>query len=262
MKKSANMNKIILVLLILSINQATGQVIDSTGKPSAHRIFKGARSDSFVINIRIIKLPPHEEEQLKEVLKLLVLKRSSLLQVNEGNITIAELARERAKTSWLSQVNLGANINEFVVSNTAAANFYPKYNLGISIPFDIISRSRYEKRVADVNIYINHALKEDQAMKLKTAVLIKYEEYFEKKELAILQRIAISEYAAAYESAQKMYSDGAIKLDDVNKIYQSLVLEQSKGVSREKDLNIVIIEIEQLIGIKLEEAIKMALDVQ
>ena len=62
------------------------------------------------------------------------------IQIADANIRIAESDLNRAKSSWLGSFSASANINEFVVQGSPAANVYPKYNLGIALPFDLLSR--------------------------------------------------------------------------------------------------------------------------
>ncbi len=179
------------------------------------------------------------------------------INIADANIRISEADLKRAKLAWLNSVVVGANINEFVVQNSAAASFFPKYNVGASVPLDIFSRTKREKKVARENILINNELKKDKENFLKAEVLMRYENYKEKREVVILQKSYMEYDFSAYEAAQKAYSEGDMTLEDMNKTHQIYLTEKSKLVTRERDLNIAIIQLEELIGVPVSEAMQI-----
>ncbi|HRO18606.1 MAG TPA: TolC family protein, partial [Ferruginibacter sp.] len=93
---------------------------------------------------------------IKIKLVKLAIKNHPAVGMAEANTRIAEADYNRAKRSWMSSVSFGANINEFVVSNPDAANFFPKYNLGAMVPLDLFSRMKREKKVATEQINISN----------------------------------------------------------------------------------------------------------
>ena len=198
----------------------------------------------------------NEDSAIKERLVALAMENPAL-KAADANIEIAKIAEKKAKSSFLSSVTLGGNVNEFVVNNSEAANFFPKYNAGVLIPLDIFSRTKAEKKTAAQNLIINTQSKESQAREIRTAVLVLYENYKEKREILLLEKSSIEYDYSAYEAAQKSYSDGEILLEDMNKTHQTYLTEKSKLVSKEKDLNIAILQLEQVINVPLSEVIKL-----
>jgi outer membrane protein TolC len=179
------------------------------------------------------------------------------MRIADANIRTSEAQLTRAQNSWLGSINLSGNINEFTIENSPVALYYPKYNFGVTLPLDIFSRVNSDKEYARENIVINTEMKKDKAEMLKAQVLIAYENYKEKKEIVFLERSYIEYDYSAYEAAQKSYSDGDIKVDVMNKAYQEYLMGKSKLVSNEKDLNIAIIQLEQIVGVPLTEAFKL-----
>lgn len=239
---------VVILLISTSVNaQSLGRVPDSV----RNRIEADRRGD----------LPPAApvsgtvgDEEIKARLVKLAMKNPAIT-IAEANMSIAEASQEKAKTSWLSYINAGANINEFVVQGSPAASFFPKYNVGVSIPFDIVARHKLAKRTADETYTMNAAIKRQQEMALKAEVLTRYETYKEKRELVQVQKISVDSDLTSYEAGQQAYADGDITLTDMNKLYQSYTLEKGKLVSAEKDLNIAIIRLEELIGVPLVSVI-------
>ena len=67
-----------------------------------------------------------------------------------------------------------------------------------------------------------------------------------------MQKISTEEDNETYKGAQKSYADGTIQLAELNRTYQMYVNSQAKQVSSERDYNVTIIELEELIGVPLD----------
>jgi outer membrane protein TolC len=257
--------RLLLLLILVSAlaqsgqGQRIGQRPDSLRKrlPVSNQA-KGMPVNSLEVQqqLNADKLNPDSLIRLKLV--DLVAKNPDMA-IADANITIAGYDLDRAKKSWMSSITAGANINEFVIRNSPAASFFPKYNLGVAIPFDILSKTKRERKVAEQNIDVAHYMKQAKLQALKTEVLIRYENYKEKKELVRLQITVIDNDLQAYEAAQKSYADGRIEIEVMNRAYQLYVNEQAKLISKEKDLTVAILQVEELIGMPLNEAIQAAI---
>jgi len=215
---------LILFVFFLSPGSSNAQVLSSSN------------SDDSLIKARLLSLALNNPD----------------VTVADADIKIAEYQLQKAKSSWLGSLSATGNVNEFVVNGSSAANYYPKYNFGVSIPFDIFSKTKNEKKTASQNIVIARSQKEDRLRAIKREVLTRYENYKEKKELLRLQKISTEEDNETYKAAQKNYADGTIQLVELNRTYQMYINSQAKVVSSERDYNVTIIELEELIGVSLD----------
>lgn len=197
----------------------------------------------------------NSEDDIKAKLIFLALNNAEAV-AGDARIRIAEIARRKANSSILGSVNLGGNVNEFVINNSPAANFFPKYNFGVTIPLDMFAKNRAEKRTANELITISTAQKAMINEALKAKILTRYENYKEKKELLELQRITTDDDIAAYEKAQKDYKEELITIEDVNRQYRVSLLSKSSLATKVKDLNIAVIEIEEIIGVPLKTVLE------
>jgi outer membrane protein TolC len=241
------MNKMILIALLFygcsAIAQSGVKASDSLKKAGGQTAaaMKPLPDTSKLLN---------SEDDVKAQLILLALNNPAA-EAADANVRIAEIARRKANSSFLSTVNLGGNVNEFVVNNSPAASFFPKYNFGLTVPLDLFAKNKAEKMTATETITINRLQKQLIGEALKSKVLIQYEVYKERKQLLELQRIVLDDDLAAYEKAQKDYKDDIITIEDVNKVYRELIASRGNLASKEKDLNIAVIEIEETIGVPL-----------
>lgn len=240
----------ILCFQMIGMAQRIPQVPDSVRK-------KYQLNNPRPVAAKAVNLSSLNQDSLIKIKLVQLASNNPVVVAADANIRIAETELDRAKYSWLSAVSAGANINEFVINNSPAASFFPKYNLGVTIPLNIVSKTKTEKKIASQNIIINTENKKEQLRGMKTQVLSLYEEYKEKKELLRLQKIAMDDDYQAYLAAQKNYADGNIELEDMNRIYKSYVNEQGKLITKEKELNIAVIQLEELINMPLEIALKL-----
>jgi outer membrane protein TolC len=247
------MKVVIFIFYIFSFSKTIGQSISRVPDSVRKKIdqYNGVSQPMQAMQKSAKKIILSEEDLIKEKLIALALNNPEVKAAN-ATIVIAETARKKANSSLLSSVNIGANLNEFALTNSTIASLFPKYNLGLSIPLDIFAKSKAEKKTADQNIAINKYQKQQVEAFLKAKVLVQYEVYKEKKELLQFQKRSMEDDIAAYEKAQKDFKDEVITLEELNKIYKVSIAERGVLVSKEKDLNIAILQLEEIIGVPLK----------
>lgn len=188
---------------------------------------------------------------IKDRLIKLALNNDQIVAAN-ANIEIANVNRKKANSTILSAFSLGANANEFVINNTPQATLFPKYNIGFLVPLDVFAKSRAQKSTADQDIIIADAQRELLKKNIKARVLILYVTYKEKKQQVEFQKIANDEILFSYENAQKDFKDQAISLEELNKIYRNTLSEKSILAEKERDFEIAVLQIEEIIGVPLQ----------
>lgn len=170
-----------------------------------------------------------------------------------------------AKSAYLGLFSAQGNINEFTVRNAFSSGssnnqyaqiYYPRYNFGLNVPFDIFTRTKNTVKIAKENYSMTLAVKNEKFREIKADVLTKYENYLLAKQLVEFQsKLTQNEYAQ-YKRAESDFADNLIKLDDVEKSQKSYITEQVKSLSLQKDLNLSKIELEKVIGVKIEDVEK------
>lgn len=183
-------------------------------------------------------------------------------EVDEASAMIsgAEYSLKAAKNSWLNQISVAGNLNEFVINGTKinglpASTLFPKYNIGVNLPLGIFGRQ--EKNISRERIKMFTAQKESKINNLKKRVLILYEQYKEKRELFDLQKQITDGQFSTYQQTQRDYASGEINdLKEVNSEYEKWIDQRIKQRSKELDLRVTELEIEELIGMKLSDALR------
>ncbi|HEX5668689.1 MAG TPA: TolC family protein [Chitinophagaceae bacterium] len=176
--------------------------------------------------------------------------------INEAQMTIAENNLNKAKWGWSNMFFAQFNLNEFTINGSPSAAFWPKYNFGINMPFDIVTRTKAEIKNARENMDITTAMREDTYRKLRAEVLSRFEDYLFHRELYETSSVVVDEAYSAFLSMQEKY-----KIGDVNDIDYSITFRQFNDAKmrqreNERDMNVSKLEVERLIGVKLEEVLK------
>jgi outer membrane protein TolC len=183
-------------------------------------------------------------------------------EVTDHGVQIAAYNIRIAKSAYLGLFSAQANINEFTitgvptVNGVSIPNYYPKYNFSLNVPFDIFTRTTNNVKIAKQNYYAQTALKNEKFREVKADILTKYENYLLAKQLVELQgKVTQAEYATV-KRAESDFGENLIKLDEVERAQKAYIFEQVRSLTLQKDLNLSKIEIEKVIGIKIEEVEK------
>ena len=196
----------------------------------------------------------YKDSLIRQTLVDLAMKNPSLDQA-DILINTAELELKRAKSSWLNSITVGGNINEFVVNNTTingipASTLFPKYNVGVNIPLGLFGRQ--ETNISKEKIKLYESQKESLKRQLIKEVLVRYENYKEKLDVFELQKQITDGQYSTYQQIQKDFASGEIKdIGDVNKEYELWIEQRSKQRTKDKELRIAELELEEIIGIDL-----------
>ena len=163
----------------------------------------------------------------------------------------------KAKGSWLGQLSLQGNVNEFSIKPATAnqPNFYPRYNLSVNVPFDLFISKTNDIKIARENYLIAEADRNDKYRLIRAEVLTIYEDYLMHKERLESQiRITQDEYTI-FLSKERDFQDGIINQEEytrTNKAYEEAKLRRGEY---QRNLNVAKIDLERMIGIPLEEAL-------
>ncbi len=96
-------------------------------------------------------------------------------------------------------------------------------------------------------------MKNDKFREIKADVLTRYENYLLAKQLVEFQgKLTQGEYSSL-KRAESDFAENLIKLDDLEMAQKNYITEQVKSLTLQKDLNLAKIEIERVIGVKIED---------
>jgi outer membrane protein TolC len=177
-------------------------------------------------------------------------------EIADRQVIIANNDLKLAKSKFMSNLSGQVNYNEYTIKKQdIPTNFFPRYNLQLSVPFDIFFTRGKEISNARQNLGIAEAIKNQRFREVKTAVLSTYEDYLMHKQKLEFQNQVIQDFNSAYRVAENDFSTGTISQEEYNDAYKKWTDELSKKAELQRNFNITKIQLEMMIGMTLEEAI-------
>jgi outer membrane protein TolC len=182
--------------------------------------------------------------------------------VTDNQLQITQYNLQKAKRTWLNLLTLSANYNDQTFSKppsngtNGATYVYPKYFFGLTIPIGLFFSMGPDIKAARQSVEISKKNQEEKYRQLREDVLGKYKQYKNFGQLIALQNTIVDDDQTALTQAEKRFKDGSIGIEQfnqANKIYSS-DLAQKLNLQLSQDM--VKLEIERLIGVRLESVIR------
>lgn len=178
-------------------------------------------------------------------------------EVADRKINIANYELKKAKGDWLTFIAPNLNLNEFTVKPKSANNlFLPLWNVTVTMPLNYFSLHKNEVKVARENIYIAQAQKNERFREIRARVLTKYEDFLMYREMLELQNRITQDSYIYYKQRESDFADNLIEIDDFNKAFALYKEQQDKKLQASRNYNVAKIELEQMIGVNLDEVLK------
>ncbi|SFE92811.1 Outer membrane efflux protein [Chitinophaga sp. CF118] len=203
------------------------------------------------------------QDDIKDKLVQLAYNNPSIkIRDYEKDKSVSELHKSGA--NWLNYLTASANFNEVTLktykttgTTTDIRNqiYYPLWNVGLNIPLGSLVGKSSDVRIARKNVAIATAEQEVAKRQVKAMVLSKYHDYLMTKEMLTLQNELTEDDYAAFSQAETKLANGSISYEGYTNAAQRYNDDRNKKLSLERDLANVKLDIEEIIGVKLEEVI-------
>jgi outer membrane protein TolC len=196
------------------------------------------------------------EAVIRQKLAALALNNVSF-NIADKQIEISRYNLQKTKAQLWNNVSISGNLNEFTIPGASnnQATLFPRYNIGAIIPLGMFGVNSKDKKIARENIAVTQLQRKSLENEVKTTVLKLYEDYLMyKKQVELQSQLAADEYAAVLK-AEKDYQDGTVEIDAYNDAYKRYNEALSRKVALQRNLNITIIDIENYIGVSLQDVI-------
>ncbi|MBE7175237.1 MAG: TolC family protein [Mucilaginibacter polytrichastri] len=177
----------------------------------------------------------------------------------QTEVTKQELKKSRVK--WLDYIMASGNLNEFTIrqpqdqAQQQQANFYPRYNFGISFSLGSIFANANDVQIAKRNIGIAQTQENDEKIKTRSLVLSKFEEYVEARDLLKLQIQIVADEETGYKIAEKKFRQNQLTLEDFNQSAKKYNTERYNMITIRKSVAVTRYQLEGLIGAQIEDNI-------
>jgi outer membrane protein TolC len=165
----------------------------------------------------------------------------------------------KARKSWLNLLSVSANYNDQTFAkqtNVPGAYVYPKYFFGLTIPLGLIFNIGPEVKIAKENLAASRDNEEQVRRTVRADILTKYQQFKTYDTLLIIENdAAIDEQAVLTQLENKVHSGNA-SIEQYNAAHKTYGEELSKGLNLKLQRDLMKIEIERIIGTRLEDVLK------
>ncbi len=174
----------------------------------------------------------------------------------DSRIFIAKKEKALANYDFLNNFLIRGNLNEFTINppdETVARNlFYPRYNIGVSFTLGTFFTQPLNKQIAKEEYYIKENEKEMYNLKLRSEVLIRYMSFKSLKTVFLIHNKALEDATSKLALVENQFKNDEVSYEAYLDGLTNVNNQKIKTLNAEKDYQISKIELEALLGKKIE----------
>lgn len=199
-----------------------------------------------------------------EILALLIetaLQNSPQIKAGSVKKATYEYEKKMVNNDWLGTLRVGGNLNEFSIkqfgenSGETSNQFFPRYNFGVSVPFNLFSDMKNEKKIIEQkNILIEYQTEELQRL-LKETVTKQYIELLKYKKILAVKRNLEHFITADLHTKEEKFSNGSMDLAEYFDAKHQRALFNIEILEAESHVLRIEAELESTIGVELDSII-------
>lgn len=195
------------------------------------------------------------EIPFEERLVQIAWKNSPMNSSLQAELRIKQYEVPQASLSWLNNITASGNLNEFTINPGAndRALFFPRYNFSVSVSLGTIFLTPNRTKVARENINITKENINQLKLEIREKVLTAYEAFKAAEKLLILQEEITADQQSQLNLIEDQFKAGEIGLDVYSESQRAFNTERRSRIIAQQNYNVAKINLEKLIGVKLEE---------
>jgi len=206
---------------------------------------------------KIILPQSSQSSEFEEKLVQLAWRNHPSNEVLRRQVKIAEYDVKQNNASWLENIRVSGNMNEFTINKYAdtegRAAFYPLYNIGASITLGAFITIPYNIKKSREALLISAENVNAQKLTVRNSVLKLYNEYLMRERIYKLQSQALLDNETSHKLAEQRFRRGEITFETYALSltgYNDIMVMQLQS---ERDYKNAKLDLEQWIGMRLED---------
>jgi outer membrane protein TolC len=207
---------------------------------------------------------PSDAKGISDAEKLVQLAWQNMPQnaILENQLNQAGMEVKLANRNWLEQIRATGNLNEFTLKpydpvTNSRALFFPRYNISASFSIGNFINDplrakikKEEKEIAQQNINA-------KKLTVRAEVLRLYQNYIYNREVLKMRTDALETILSAFALAEQKFKAGEVTIQNYNTALDNLNTHRIQKLQAESNLAISKINLEELIGVRLETVINL-----
>lgn len=171
---------------------------------------------------------------------------------------------EIQKQDWMDDVRFGFNINEVSLANVLESRenkannlvLYPLYQLSATVSLGTFTTNKKKKEFEQYDVLIAEMEGNQHKLTIRAETLARYRKLLLAIETLKLRTKAEEDARNTYQIAQQRFKNAELDMEEMLRASESFNNAQEKRLSAETEIELAILEIEEMIGIKWEIARK------
>lgn len=178
----------------------------------------------------------------------------------EKDIEKKEVTLQRYE--WQDDVKFGFNINEVSLANVLDKDksdnlvLYPLYQLTAGVSLGSFTNNKRKRAIEEVDVLIKEMEGNQHKMKIRAETLARYRKLLLSIETLKVRTRAEEDARNTYQISQQRFKSADLDMEDMLQASESYNNAQEKRLVAETDIQLSIIALEEMIGIKWEIARK------
>ena len=177
-------------------------------------------------------------------------------KVAAQKVELAQAQRSKAQWSWLDNIYLEGNYNEFTgndeIDATARA-FYPRYNIGIRLPLGTFVQTPLNTQIANDQVLMSEFDVNSKKLSVRQEVLLAVERLKERFKIIKLRERIQEDYFLMFQNTEKKFKAGEITLEIYREASQAYYLKEEEIIQARSVYNQQRIALESMVGVELKD---------
>lgn len=168
----------------------------------------------------------------------------------------AQTLRAKARWSWLDNIYVQGNYNEFTGKeevDAVARAFYPQYNVGIRLPLGTFVQTPLSAKAANDQVLMSEYNVNVTKLQVRESVMLAVERLKERFKIVKLRERIQEDYFLMFQSTEKKFKAGEVTLESYRATSQAYYLKEEEIIQARSAFNQQRIELEAMIGVELKD---------
>ncbi|MBT1702591.1 TolC family protein [Chryseosolibacter indicus] len=178
-------------------------------------------------------------------------------EIFRREVNIADIEVNKSKVQWLDLVRFSSNLNEFVLNPGAdqlsRSAFYPKYNVNGSISIATFFTIPYNTKQSKERLMITQAQVNAQKLQVRNSVMRAYNNYVLREKIFRIQSQLALDNETSHKLLEQKFKNGEITFETYSASLGAFSQMTLNQLTAERDYKDAKLDLEQLIGMKLED---------
>lgn len=182
--------------------------------------------------------------------------------IAEIETSIAEQEVELVRKDWMDDISFTFNLNEVSLENVLDDNktdnivINPLYQFTAGVRLSTLFRNKHEREIAEAKVDLTKLDANQKKLKIRQLVLSRYKKLLLAEEIIKVRVDAQENGLTNYNFASERFRKGQLDLDELIRAQESYQLSIENRLAAETDIELLILQIEELIGIKWPVALR------